>query len=170
MPPLSVRYIDYGNMSDCLTRGDLYTWDTMLERIPPQAVSCSFYGAPEHIREMTSLTVEEMEVFTSLMKQSSPMQMNVHQCLTDKDTFRHQVGPDLSVSIYGLDRRNILNKLSLLPEMQRPVHQLKASNCPDHKGHQMLFFCIKDDVPVCHHCLIFGDHQGHNAMCFYVWR
>ena len=36
---LSVRYIDYGNRSDCLTCGDLYTWDTMLERIPPQAVA-----------------------------------------------------------------------------------------------------------------------------------
>ena len=78
-----MRYIDNGNRADCLTRGDLYTWDTMLEKIPSQAVPCSFYGAPEHIREMTSLIVEEMEVFTSLMKQSSPMQMKVIQCLTD---------------------------------------------------------------------------------------
>ena len=173
VPPLSVRYIDYGNRSDCLAHGDLYTWDTMLERIPPQAVSCSFYGAPEHIRDMTSLTDEDMEVFASLMH-SSPMQMIVHQCLTDEDMFRHQTGPYLRVSLFSLDRRNILTKLSLLQNFLRPVpppiqNCLKASNCPDH-GNQMLFFCIFDEVPVCQRCLIYGDHQGHGAMCFYVWR
>ena len=69
----SVRYIDYGNKSDYLSRGDIYTWDTLLEKIPSQSVACSFYRVPEHISEMTSMTMEDMEVFSSLMKQSSPM-------------------------------------------------------------------------------------------------
>jgi hypothetical protein len=60
VPPLSMKYVDYGNRSDCLTHVDLYNWDTMLEGIPPQAVSCSFYWAPEPIREMPSLNMEEM--------------------------------------------------------------------------------------------------------------
>ena len=125
-----MRYIDYGNRSDCLTRVDLYTYDTMLERIPPQAVSCSFYGAPEHIREMASLTMEEMEVFTSLMKQSSPMQMKVHQCLTDDDMFRHQTGPDLAVTLRSKDGRDILTKLSLLPNFRMFFIQHQVSRLP----------------------------------------
>ena len=125
-----MKYIDYGNRSDCLTCGDLYTWDTMLERIPPQAVSCSFYGAPEHIREMTSLTMEEMEVFTSLMKQSSPMQMKVHQCLTDEDMFRQQTGPDLAVTLRSKDGRDILTKLSLLPNFRMFFIQHQVSRLP----------------------------------------
>ena len=55
-----MKYVDYGNRPDCLTHVDLYNWDTMLEGIPPQAVSCSFYWAPEPIREMPSLNMEEM--------------------------------------------------------------------------------------------------------------
>ena len=38
----SVRYIDYGNMDDTLTKDDIYPWDEMLEIIPPQAVPCCF--------------------------------------------------------------------------------------------------------------------------------
>jgi hypothetical protein len=85
---------------------------------------------PEKIREMTSLTVEEMEVCSSLMKQSSPMQMKVHQCLTDEDMFRHQTGPDLAVSLHSKDGRDILTKLSLLPNFKMFFIQHQVSRLP----------------------------------------
>merc|ERR1719347_2297435 len=75
----SVRYIDYGNSEDCLSKSEIYKWDKMLELVPPQAVSCCFYGAEESFTKKTSLTIKEIEAFTSLMKKSSPMQMVVHK-------------------------------------------------------------------------------------------
>ena len=113
-----MRYIDYGNKSDYLSRGDIYTWDTLLEKIPPQAVACSFYRAPEHISEMNSMTMEDMEVFSSLMKQSSPMKMKVHQCLTNAAMTSYHTGSDVSVSLRSKDGKDILTKLSLLPNFK----------------------------------------------------
>ena len=39
----SGRYIDYGNAEDCLSKADIYSWDPILEIIPPEAVSCCFF-------------------------------------------------------------------------------------------------------------------------------
>merc|ERR1719186_369201 len=116
---VSVRYIDYGNRDDNLPPTELYTWDTMLENIPPQAVPCCFFKAPAAFKEKSSLTLEEMHEFTLLMKQSSPMQMYVHERLSiPLDVFSptsQQLGPELSVSLRGKDGRDILTKLSHLP-------------------------------------------------------
>ena len=60
----SVRYIDYGNRDDTLTKDDIYPWDEMLEIIPPQAVPCCFYKASEALSKKTSLNLKEMEAFT----------------------------------------------------------------------------------------------------------
>ena len=115
----SVRYIDYGNRDDTLTKDDIYPWDEMLEIIPPQAVPCCFYKASEAISKKISLNLKEMEAFTLLMKQSSPMQMVVlkrnNLPLDVFDPSVHQVGPELVVSLRGKDGRDVLHKLNKLP-------------------------------------------------------
>ena len=71
------------------------------------------------LKDLKSLTFVEMEAFTVLMKQSSPMQMEVHECLITQDVFSptsQQLGPELAVSLHGKDGRNILTWLSQLPE------------------------------------------------------
>ena len=119
----SVRYIDYGNSEDCLTKADIYSWDKLLELIPPQAVSCGFYKATAALGEKTSLTMKEMEAFTLLMKQSSPMQMVVQNCnKIPMEMFNptiDQTGPELSVSLRGKDGRDVLHKLGKLPAFSR---------------------------------------------------
>ena len=115
-----MRFID-GNRNDRLSPTDFYTWDTRLERVPSQTVSCCFYRAPSQVREKTSLTLDDMEeALTLLMKQSSPMLMFVHEHLSPPrvvfSLIHHQFGPELSVSLRGKDGRDILTKFSHLPE------------------------------------------------------
>ena len=116
----SIRFIDYGNRDDLLPPTDLYTWDTRLERVLSQTVSCCFYRALSQVRERASLTLDGMEAFTLLMKQSSPMLMFVHEHLSPPHVMfsliHHQFGPELSVSLRGKDGRDILTKFSHLPE------------------------------------------------------
>ena len=117
----SVRYIDYGNSEDCLSKSEIYTWDRMLEVVPPQAVSCCFYGTEESFSKKSSLTIKEMEAFTSLMKKSSPMQMVVHKRSSlPHEVFNTSVNvnrlvPELTVSLRGKDGQDILKKLYKLP-------------------------------------------------------
>ena len=85
-----------------------------------QTVSCCFYRALSQVRERASLTLDGMEAFTLLMKQSSPMLMFVHEHLSPPHVMfsliHHQFGPELSVSLRGKDGRDILTKFSHLPE------------------------------------------------------
>lgn len=85
-----------------------------------QTVSCCFYRALSQVRERASLTLDEMEAFTLLMKPSSPMLMFVHEHLSPPHVvfslIHHQFGPELSVSLRGKDGRDILTKFSHLPE------------------------------------------------------
>ena len=133
-----MRYIDYGNKSDYLSRVDIYTWDTLLEKIPPQAVACSFYRAPEHISEMNSMTMEDMEVFSSLMKQSSPMKMKVYQCLTNAAMTSYHTGSDVSVSLRSKDGKDILTELSLLPNFKIFFNQNLGSESVNNLDHPAL--------------------------------
>ena len=120
----SVRYIDYGNSEDCLPKSNIYSWDNILEHVPPQAVSCCFYKPEQFITHKTNLTITEMEAFTRLMKQSSPMQMVVHKRNSlPLEIFKPNVtldGPELTVSLRGKDGQDILDKLSKLPAFSLP--------------------------------------------------
>ena len=124
----SVRYLDYGNYEDCLTLKDLYSWDPVLEKISPQAVPCTFDRAPRTLRENTRLTGPQMEAFTSLMKKSSPMRMVVHERLVVHNIFSpsaHQLGPELTVSLYGKDGKDVLTSLSHLTPFRHYFIQQK---------------------------------------------
>ena len=89
--------------------------------MPSQTVSCCFYKAPSQVREKASLTLDEMEAFTLLMKQSSPMLVCVHKHLSPPyvvfSLIHPQFGPELSVSLRGKNGRDILAKFSHLSEI-----------------------------------------------------
>lgn len=111
-----MRFIDYGTRSDRLMSPDLYSWDDVLDMVPPQATICSFFGAPVKIKDKTSFTIEELEGFTSLMKQSSPMKMKVHK-----------IENELSVSLYAQAGQDILKELGHLPAFMEYFSTLPAS-------------------------------------------
>ena len=99
---VSVRFIDYGNKSENLASSDVYSWDTLMDMIPPQAVTCTLFGTT-----FDSYTDDQVEVFRSLMIKSSPMKMFVHKSFTNKDA-----GPEIVVTLMSKDRSNLLTKLS----------------------------------------------------------
>ena len=107
-PRVSVRYIDYGNRGERLTHADIYTWDSLLEKIPPQAVSCTLFRVPD----ITPFTRNHEVAFTSLMKESSPLKMTVHQRLTSENITELGTGPDVVVSLRSKDGKDLLTKLS----------------------------------------------------------
>ena len=102
---MSVRYIDYGNKGEDLSSCDVYTWDPLLDMIPPQAVSCALFGTT-----LDTYSNHQIEAFRSLMETSSPFKIYVHQCFTNNDA-----GPDLVVTLLSKDRSHLLTKLSILP-------------------------------------------------------
>ena len=104
---VSVRYIDYGNRGESLTHADIYTWDSLLEKIPPQAVSCTLFRVPD----ITPFTRNHEVAFTSLMKESSPLKMTVHQRLTSENITERGTGPDIVVSLRSKDGKDLLTKL-----------------------------------------------------------
>ena len=109
----NVKYIDYGNGDECLTKADLYTWDPQYEEIPPQAVLCSFHEAPPQMRNREGFTLKEKEAFSSLMKSNSPMKMTVHERHVPlQDLFsssKSQVLAEVTVAVCGKDGQDILN-------------------------------------------------------------
>jgi len=64
-----VRYTDYGN-SAIVTGKDIQSWDSELELVPDQAVSCRLADAPSHWKQ-TTWTKEQLEVFYQIVDQSS---------------------------------------------------------------------------------------------------
>ena len=87
----SVRYIDYGNKGENLSRSDIYSWDTLLNMIPPQAVSCTLHQL--YRGSDVAYTEEQLVEFKNYMTAKSPMKMTVLQCLTSPK------GPDVVVSL-----------------------------------------------------------------------
>ena len=63
--------MDYGNRTDGLAPGDIYSWQPLLDLIPHQAVCCVLAGAPKETNW------EEEMWFSSLLVMSSPMKINV---------------------------------------------------------------------------------------------
>jgi len=108
-----VRYIDYGNMGENLPRSDIYSWYTLLDMIPPQAVSCTLQTLNR--ASAVAYTEEQVNEFSTCMKAHSPMQMTVHQRLTSLDMNTTNIGPDIIVSLLSEDGENIVSKLSHLP-------------------------------------------------------
>ena len=104
----SVRYIDYGTRGDNLTTDDIYSWDPALEIIPPQAVLCCFADSTFSMFQMSSLSLQEMYKFRSIMVKSCPMQMTIHKRLVDSSEVWNpslrQEQPEVSVSLK--DRKN----------------------------------------------------------------
>ena len=106
-----VRYVDYGNIEVGLPRKDIYPWESMLEVIPPQAISCCLTKASPTLKEKTDFTVDEILAFYKVMKKSSPMQMSI------KESFSSPVNgsnskPGFSVSLRGVnDGLDIVDKL-----------------------------------------------------------
>ena len=115
---ISVRFIDYGNKGDNLASSDVYSWDTLLDKIPPQAVACTLFRT-----QTDTYTTEQVEAFTSLMKESSPMQMTVHHRLTSEEITVVNTGPDVVVTLRSKDGINILSKLGLLPSFKSVLTQ-----------------------------------------------
>ena len=104
---LSVRYVDYGTRYDGLQLCNLHPWDSILDTVPPQASACSFSGMPVKLRDKNSFSFEERNVFTALMKQSSPMEMKVHKIIHTIESS----DIELSVSLQSKDG-DILTQLS----------------------------------------------------------
>jgi len=104
-----VRYIDYGNLGDNLSKHDLYPWEPHLEMIPPQAVQCCFADPSKCLKSMETLNPEEMDKFKSVMNRASPMQMIVHRRHTPTtDIWNmefHSTDPDLTVSLVSKDKK-----------------------------------------------------------------
>lgn len=41
------------------------------------------------------------------------------------------------------------------------IDMAEDKTCDEHKGRILEYFCERDKVPICSHCFIVGDHQGH---------
>ena len=94
-----VRFVDYGNFGDGLTREDLAPWSPYLGRIPPQVENihfcqhflwldvislaspcqahlCRLRGIPNSCVHL--LTIEEFTAFASVMRSAGKMRISVH--------------------------------------------------------------------------------------------
>jgi len=117
-PLYFVRFVDYGNTEEGLTKADLYEWDNNWDIVPPQAVSCNFYKAKDLLHNKTTFSLEEQKAFSSFMKSASPLKMVVNERLIPYGDFNSHVnrheGPEISVSLCTKDGKNVLAELSLL--------------------------------------------------------
>ena len=110
----TVRYLDYGNYEDRVLPCDLYPWDPLLDVVPPQAVLCCLYGAPE-TQQSTTFPKEVLKTFDTLMEKSGPFKLTVVKRLQPPGhvfqpgtDFRK---PELEVSLVTREGTNMLEKL-----------------------------------------------------------
>ena len=128
-----VRFVDYGNFGDGLTREDLAPWSPYLSRIPPQVENihicqhflwlhvislaspcqahlCRLRGIPNSCDHL--LTIEEYTAFASVMRSAGKMRISVH-C---------KVKNVLEVSLYTRQGEDVLQLVRGNPCLQDYLH------------------------------------------------
>ena len=108
----SVRYIDYGNTEEGVLGCNLYSWDPLLEMIPPQAIRVRLHGLSDTIHPGFSFSKEQVEVFRDVMLRCGPFSMVVHRRLqAPNSVFCHNLllsGPEVEVSLSSRSNINIM--------------------------------------------------------------
>jgi len=114
---VTVRYIDYGNLEEGLTRYSLYPWDPSLEVIAAQALMCRF-SKFDGVEIPEKLEKTETSAFVKQMRESA-FRLVVRKRLRESNLpSLHQESnieaPEMEVSLYTKSGTNILTKLSKL--------------------------------------------------------
>ena len=116
----SVRYIDFGNEEEDVLRCNLYSWDPLLEAIPPQAVCVKLRGVSDTLPG-SSFSKEQVEVFTNVMSQCGRFSVVVHRRLQPASSvFCHNArisGPEVEVSLTSRSGFNIVTTLASYPAL-----------------------------------------------------
>ena len=66
-----------------------------------------------------------------------------------------------------MERLLTARRKAMLPEVQVKTAVLQpppvATQCSEHPGVSLEYWCEEDRLGVCHECMIFGRHKGHSA-------
>ena len=119
---VSVRYIDYGNEEEGVLGHNLYSWDPLLEAIPPQAIRVRLRGVSDSVcLGSSSFSKEQVGVFRDVMLRCSPFSMVVSRRLQpESSVFCHNSslpGPEVEISLASRGDTNIVTTLASYSEM-----------------------------------------------------